>query len=522
MWVSKKRAHAEQANALAKAQRLHEEIIGGLAEGIFLLDEQGMVRPPLSRSLETLFRRRDLSTLSFASLLESLTTAPCIEAAARHAARVRNGEHLASDQPNPLAELAVRITAPNGEIENRFLSFHFRRLNNGVGGRLLLVTVTEITARVELTRELDHLRAYSNLQSACLESLSRFGAARFASFLRLSEASMNAINAVLKKPARESDAFRAKLEELSQEIGVIKREAALLELAMIENLAHGFEQALTGLRQSARLTGTDFLPLAVKLDEFFAQLALVRSMTNGKPSARAAVRPEARRDAPSVTENGTQILPAPVFPLAARGEAAGAVSARLAPAGSLEGALQSLTAHVAETFGKAVRLKCSGLASVPQAYQGVIKNISVQLIRNAIWHGIEDAPQREAAGKDAVSSLQLSFERLADASFELCFEDDGRGLEAAQIRAIAVAKGIIDADAASGLSDRHALKLIFKPGFTTVMTPEGDSGTGKGLAMVRRYIAATGGKVGLSSVPGRHTRFRIGLPPSSAARTKVA
>ena len=38
-----------------------------------------------------------------------------------------------------------------------------------------------------------------------------------------------------------------------------------------------------------------------------------------------------------------------------------------------------------------------------------------------------------------------------------------------------------------------------------------------GMALVRRYVAESGGRVGLASKPGSQTRFRITLPPVAEA-----
>jgi two-component system chemotaxis sensor kinase CheA len=54
---------------------------------------------------------------------------------------------------------------------------------------------------------------------------------------------------------------------------------------------------------------------------------------------------------------------------------------------------------VAQEHNKTVTLHAIGLTRVPSAYQSAIKNIAIQLIRNAVMHGIEPPPERVAAGK---------------------------------------------------------------------------------------------------------------------------
>jgi signal transduction histidine kinase len=259
------------------------------------------------------------------------------------------------------------------------------------------------------------------------------------------------------------------------------------------------------------LSGSDFLPLAVKLDQLYGQFALLRSL-----SAQAG--PVAESDAPPpgprMTHNGTQIIEAPRF-IAEMTAARGAP--RMAQAGSLENTLLVLTEHVAQEHSKTVALECAGLALVPTKYQAAIKNIAIQLIRNAVMHGIEMPQARQAAAKPPNGTLRLEFKSLADHSFELLFQDDGRGLDPDQVRATAVAKGLVTEEAAARLRDRQAIKLIFKSGYTTMTDSSGDSAHGTGMSLVRRYIHEAGGRIALASLLGHETRFKVSLPPLAAA-----
>ena len=71
----------------------------------------------------------------------------------------------------------------------------------------------------------------------------------------------------------------------------------------------------------------------------------------------------------------------------------------MAPAGSLESTLAALTDLVAQEHHKTVVLECSGLQLVPPRYQATIKNVAIQLIRNAVMHGVETPAERAGAGK---------------------------------------------------------------------------------------------------------------------------
>ena len=293
-----------------------------------------------------------------------------------------------------------------------------------------MVRVTDITARVQELRELEDLRVHVLTQGEILRSVLQAGGTRFGAFLQKTDASMKSINGVLKKPAREAGAFRHKLEETLEEVDRIRRDAAALKLSGLQAAAREFEDALQELRSRETLSGGDFLPLAVKLDSLYGQFALLRTLTSQAAPVRESepAAPEGR-----VTENGTQIIESPKF-FAELAQHASPPPQRMAAVGSLESTLATLTDLVAQENQKTVVLACSGLELVPARYQATVKNVAIQLIRNAVVHGIETAPEREEVGKSPIASLHLEFNSVPGNGFELLFQDDGRGLDPDKVR----------------------------------------------------------------------------------------
>src|SRR6202047_4739238 len=151
-------------------------------------------------------------------------------------------------------------------------------------------------------------------QGEILRSVLQMGAARFGAFMQKTDASMNAIGTVLKKPAREEAAFRNKLEEILNQVDRVRREAAAFRLTALESAARVFEDALQELRLRNGLSGSDFLPLAVKLDQMYGQFTTVKTLT---AAAGAAHEPDAAGHGHPTTHDGTAIIEAPNFTAAA-------------------------------------------------------------------------------------------------------------------------------------------------------------------------------------------------------------
>jgi two-component system chemotaxis sensor kinase CheA len=184
--------------------------------------------------------------------------------------------------------------------------------------------------------------------------------------------------------------------------------------------------------------------------------------------------------------------------------------------------LTALTELAAQEQHKTVVLDCTGMQLVPPRYQSTIKNVAIQLIRNAVMHGVEPPAVRTSAGKPAHGTLNLEFRVMPDQSFELHFHDDGCGLDPEKVRATAVAKGLMAAEAAARLRDRQVIKLIFKSGYTTLDSAPGEARHGTGMSLVRRYVHEAGGKIALASLLGHETRFKVTLPAAAVADAQVA
>ncbi|MGD0504537.1 MAG: ATP-binding protein [Steroidobacteraceae bacterium] len=565
MFISAKRHEREKQELLEASNRITEAILQNSEQGLFLLDARDRIQPQVSRSLGTLFRRQDFSNVSLEKLVAPMVTAKLLTVVRNHLAQVLGmapresamAAHTptasspapspvsAQIQPlenslrlegavqleeskvmggrqdsNPLKDLEVRLPNGDGGFDSAHYSFEFHPLEGEP--RLWLVCVTDITREVQVARELEELQSQVETQGEILRSVLQGGGARFAALVQRTDASMKTINSVLKKPAREQDAFRSKLEEALDEVDRVRRDAAAFKLSALEWAARQFEDSLHDLRSRNTLSGSDFLPLAVKLDQLYGQFATLKSLSSASTPTQAS--PNGAGAAPNMTENGTQIIQAPKF-MAQRSApkpppVPGTNSS--APAGSLENTLRALTEHVAEEHKKTVTLEVHGLNLVPPQYQAAVKNVAIQFIRNAVMHGVETPAAREAKGKPPHGTLRLEFKSLADRSFEVLFEDDGSGLDPDRVRATAIARGVITGEGAARLRDREAIKLIFKSAYSTLDSVAGETPHGSGLSLVRRYVHEAGGKVALASLLGHETRFKVTLPPLADAAPAAA
>jgi len=134
-------------------------------------------------------------------------------------------------------------------------------------------------------------------------------------------------------------------------------------------------------------------------------------------------------------------------------------------------------------------------------------------VRNAVSHGIESTAERVAKGKEPNGRVRL--EGFSEGSrIHIIISDDGRGIELGEVANAAARQGIVKRP--EDLSEDQALRLIFRPGFSTSAEASELAGRGVGLEIVDRAMSQTGGEVRLSSQPGEGATFAMMVPATLA------
>ena len=357
--------------------------------------------------------------------------------------------------------------------------------------------------------------------SEVLKEIMNVEAGRLESFLAEAREKAGQLRAIMKLPAREPQAFREKLVLILELIRGINARAQRLPLSSVCERAERFEAALNNLRDKQSLSGNDFLPLAVKLDDLLSHLAILGEVIsrlrewrvqNGLTSS-VGIDVTQR----SATATGTTIRqPLLRGPIASSTTVSqpGAATQKTARLSDLSSeSLEEMASFLADMYAKRVSLVVVGLEDVPQGYRRTIEKILGQLIHNAIRHGVEAPSDRLAHDKPEVGTVAVQFARAGADGFQLSVQDDGRGLDHDKIRAEAVRHGVLSAEEAATIDPRKLSGFIFRPGFTTVS----EGARGIGMDVVRDLVSKAGGRVGIATKPGEYTRFRITLPHEKKA-----
>jgi chemosensory pili system protein ChpA (sensor histidine kinase/response regulator) len=185
---------------------------------------------------------------------------------------------------------------------------------------------------------------------------------------------------------------------------------------------------------------------------------------------------------------------------------------RMVPIGTQATKLERVVRMTAEQRGKQVDFALEGEGvALDRPILDEVSDALLHLLRNAVDHGIEAPDVRTKVGK--ISRARV----LVKASYEgahaiIQVSDDGRGLNFARMRDVAVRDGFLLPEDAAAMTERDLQALIFRPKFSTAAEISEVSGRGVGLDVVKEKIQQLNGTVSVQSTPGHGATFTLRLP----------
>jgi len=185
---------------------------------------------------------------------------------------------------------------------------------------------------------------------------------------------------------------------------------------------------------------------------------------------------------------------------------------RMVPVEQLFRRFPRMVRDVARQCGRDVELVLSGQdTDLDKSILDALAEPLTHLVRNAIGHGLESAEERERSGKSRKGTLRLgAYHQGNQVVVEV--SDDGRGMDAARIKAKAIELGLATAEEAARLSEAEILEYILRPGFSTAEEVTEVSGRGVGMDVVQSILHRMKGTVHIETHPGQGTTFRLKLP----------
>ncbi len=475
-----------------------QTMLQNIPQGILTVIEGNVIHPEYSAYLETLFETKDIVGRGLMDLVFSHTN---LGADLLSQVDAVGGACIGEDVMNfefneHLMVGEIEKTMPDGRVKILDLSWSPITDDTGTTMRLMLC-VRDIT-------ELRKLASEANEQKRELEIIGEILAVSQEKFHEFIVGSLKFIDENELIISQNPVANGAAIAKLFRNMHTVKGNGRTYGLRHLTNIVHEAEQSYDELRKPHASIAWDQISLTNELAGVKAALeryAKINEVSLGRegPGRRGGVELYLMIDKKQVQESLHRlemVNTANLHELVAVRDAVRKTLRRFGTEkiGETLASVLASMASLATELGKEVpiiTIEDNGYVLYNQA-SGMLKNVFMHLIRNAMDHGLETAAVRGANGKPAAGTITLRMDVAAD-MLRVSLSDDGRGLALGLIRKIAIEKGLCLA--ADSLDDEKIARLIFCPGFSTCEKVTEVSGRGVGMDAVQEFVGREKGKI---------------------------
>ncbi len=473
-------------SALDSREAQTNQILATVNEGLCLLDAECRIQPQYSLALEKILEQDQLAGRSILDLLKPMLPGRILASAKDYIDILFADEvsHKLIRSINPVTEIEAAIEQEGGGFRTKNLSLNFERVRENGQVASVLLSIQDVTHNIGLAKRLAAAEQSTRAQVELVMNLMHVDPAALRDFLIGVNEELKLIELLLRKPDQSPTEdrqaqYKEIVHDVFRRVHSIKGNAALLRLELFEKAAHAVEDRLSKLRNQNLLTGEDFLPAVLEisnLQRVFDDTSTLISRFKVAADVKQEYQASRVSFGPALVESLSRFA-------------------------NLEAIRER----------KEIMFLHQGLEelALPFRWQKPVRDALIQLVRNAVVHGIETPRERRMLGKDDTGRLILY--ALQQGEFQyLILRDDGRGLDLAKIQQAAKSLGL------ETTGDSGDFSLIFQPGFTTRSEASSQSGRGVGLDLVRQSIIAMGGTISVQR-EDEFTDFFIAIPLESSS-----
>lgn len=494
---------------LSEARRETDDIMRTVSDGLFLVDKDLTIGNQYSSRLTEIIGQSNISGRSLIDLLGSMVSQKDLDTSKSFLGLLFNRKKKARliTDLNPLDQVEIQFNDEDGHFKNRYLNFNFSRVYDDKEVKKVLIGVSDITDKILLEQQLEREQAQNDQQMEMLTQLLHTDMGMLDSFLNHSYRCTERINRTLMQPDQSRVALQKKAKEIYIEVHSLKGEASALGLDGFVAISHDFEEKIRKISNQANISGNDFLPLAVSLEELIGLRTRVEGLISrlGGFAAGNKVKPISASIAHSSGSDANN----KVHEKSGINDFVNEQESH----NKLHQYFDKFANEIASRNGKQVSFDSDGLEWFDSNSESaeILRDISIQLIRNSVVHGIESPEDRGQLGKPQNGQVFISCKRNNE-QLVLLVEDDGQGLDYEKIRKKAVNMGLVNAEKAESLTAKQLVELLFVSGFTTADESNEDAGRGIGLDIIRERVRSLGGRIQIQFKPQAKTRFTITIP----------
>jgi two-component system chemotaxis sensor kinase CheA len=462
----------EKLNEVLKAERDEFKVMrDSFKTGLFLMDKDLIIQERYSRILKDTFGASKLSGKKFTDLLTSSLTSAEISTLTNFFEMVYHRRFDADmlEDINPLQELKY-IHGEGGP--EKILHCTFTPIDHVSGETLIMGNIEDITAKIAVEKQLKYEEAKHQEEINALFEVLQVDPDVFNDFIEDAEYEFETINNILKNSRISS---KDTLTTIYQSMHAIKSNAIILGLNNYGRKLHEIETYIKELQGKPEVVFDDMLGLAVRIEG-------------------------AMKDKNKFSESIEKLK---LF--AAGGGKKSAVDILIESA-------NRTAERTAAASGKKINMDTSGVdgAAFEKAPRRLVKEVMLQLVRNAVFHGIESPEERSQKGKIETGNITFSL-KLEGEKVHVLLKDDGQGLDFEKIRQRAEKMHLIKKN--EKIENKNLIyQAIFRPGFSTAGTEGMYAGRGVGLDLVYSRIKEYNGTIKIQTEAGKGSIFHVFLP----------
>jgi len=461
---------------LAREKQQTDSIMNYVEQGLFLLEQDGTIGQSCSRSLQNLLMLEKPQGKKLMTILEPHLSSQDFKASSdyleMHYRDDINPELL--KEINPLEEVCIKNQKNSDE---KILRFGFGRIPHESGKPGILGFVADITEEFRLQEQLKKEEANYSRNMEHLFQIIHIHPSMMEDFLHQADMDMKQINHLLKEDSSDK---RNILTKVFQLLHSMKGNALLMGLKALGERIHLIEERVR-FAMDHQPTWDDFLDITLDLGNLQTeQKEIAELVTRIKQFSLEAT--------PIDTETKPQEDPL------------------------IEALHQMLNAEAREQK-KQVILNTDHfhMDYFPEDFKPFIKDITIQLMRNSLSHGIETPEIRHRNCKEKSGMIELITERKNN-TLIYHFKDDGQGINTRLIKEQALQSNLKEKEELNQMQGHELVSLIFHPGFSTRDSSDLSAGRGMGMNVIKEKTQQLGGRMKLSSKPGHFSCFSFHFP----------
>ncbi|MCL2138206.1 MAG: ATP-binding protein [Treponema sp.] len=456
-----------------------------LKYGLFLMDEKFIIQRAYSKALENILSISNLQGKNFVALLSSSVKASEQKGIADYFEMIIGSsfDKEMLEDINPIRDF-IYTSIETGETKS--LRSNFSLAEWGRGTSFILGTLEDITAEKDLENQIKNIENQREQEMRSLFQVIQLNPRVLSDFIEDADYEFDHINKILKN---KDNVHKEILIVMFQAVHAIKSNALILNLDDISGRLHKLEASIKALQEKPEdtLLFDDFLSLVLELNEVMKEKDKLKTIILKIENFRSLSGKEKSQKEYVLVETLTKVC------------------------------------DKAQTqLHKKARLIVDEINNTVLDYgpRRIIKEVLTQLIRNAVYHGIEMPEERVAAGKDETGDIRLSV-RFINNEIIIKLTDNGKGIDFNKIQQIAEAKNLLSGST-NGNKNNDLIRTLFMPGFSTIDDADYQAGRGIGLSMVRDRVKDLHGNIKVSTVPGKGTAFVITIPMETAVAAKAS